>query len=240
MKQTRKLDSKAVRSIMAKRSIVIKNQVGKRVVLTVQGEGSVIDVKDKSGNYVRSLNDDGTIFQKKIVNFRANSQIAMANERNRQLLNDGIKAEKAGDAQKAHELFGAYLNATQLSMSVPLPSSKADQCTSGTELAGRVVLIQTENGELLTIDPSSISIVEPERLGTTSFQLPGDEDIDEAEEELTTAAQLESMDRDSLKSLITAKGIDVKITKSMKDDDIRNAIYKALNGHVFSSVEEEF
>lgn len=236
MTKSRKLDSKAVKAIMSKRSLVLQSQVGKRVVLTVQGEGSIIDVKDKSGNYVRSVNDDGTVFRKKIVNFRANSQLAMANDRNRQFLIDAIKAEKAGDAAAADELFGKYLNGTQLSMGIPLPSHKADQCVSGVEVAGRVTITETENGQLLSIDPSSISIVEPERLSTTTFELPDDE---EEREELTPAAELGGMDRAALKAFIAEKGLDVKVTKSMKDEDIRNAILEAMKVTVAAGDEDD-
>lgn len=237
MTKSRTLDSKAVKAIMSKRSLVLQSQVGKRVVLTVQGEGSVIEVKDKSGNFVRSVTNDGTVFQKKIVNFRASSQLAMSSGRNRQLLMEGIRTEKAGDVQKADELFTKFLNATQLTMGIPLPSHKADQCVSGAEVAGRVTLIETEEGQLLSIDPSSISIVEPERLSTTIFQLPGEEE--EESDELAPASELSAMDRSALKSFIAAKGLGIKVTRNMTEEDIRDAILQAMNALVPAGDEED-
>jgi hypothetical protein len=186
MSTSRKMTSQSVKSIMQNRILVPAQAEGKRVKLFVQGNGNVIDVKDSKGEFVPSAADPNVVLQKKIFNFRANSGVAMANERNRQMLKDAIAAEKAGDADKAHELFNSYLNAVQLSAGILLPSAVAEKLSSGVEIAATITKVTTEKGSLLTIDPQTIGIVEPESYGKTTFSL---EDFsDEAPAEETPAA----------------------------------------------------
>lgn len=169
----RKRTQAGVKGIMTKRILVPANAVGKRVKFLVQGNGNIVDVKNREGELVTSTipGYEGTVLQKKIFNLRANSAVAMSNTRNRQYLIDALKAEKAGDQEKANELFGEYLNATQMSFGILLPSAIADKLSAGVEIAATVTEVTTENGSLLTIDPSTISIVEPEVYGSTSFDM---------------------------------------------------------------------
>ena len=171
--QKRLMTSASVKSIMSKRITVPAEASNKRATFTIQGDGNVIDVKDKDGELVTSTipGYEGTVLQKKIFNLQANSAIAMANPRTRQFIIDGLKAEKAGDSAKADELFNSYLNGAQMSFGVLLPSAVVDQLKKGVEIAARVVTVTTENGSLLTIDPSTITIMEPERYGATTFNL---------------------------------------------------------------------
>lgn len=179
----RKLTQAGVKGIMTKRIMVPANAVGKRVKFLVQGNGNTVDVKNKEGDFVTSTipGYEGTVLQKKIFNLRANSAVAMSNTRNRQYLIDALKAEKAGDAEKAHELFNEYLNSTQMSFGILLPSNIADKLSAGVEIAATVTEVTTENGSLLTIDPSTISIVEPEVYGSTSFDMSDFIEDDEEE-----------------------------------------------------------
>ena len=180
----RSMTSTSVKAIMQKRSTIPTDAVGKRVKFLIQGDGNVIDVKDKEGKLVMSTipGFEGTVLQKKIFNLRANSLLAMQNERTRSYILDGLKAEKAGGTISlerdgkptdvtASELFNDYLNATQMSFGVLLPSNIAEKLASGVEIAATVVRVDTDNGSLLTIDPSTLSIVEPESYGTTVFNL---------------------------------------------------------------------
>lgn len=170
---TRLLGSSAVKSIMSKRITIPALAVGKRVRMLVQGDGNVIDVKTKDGELVMSTipGQEGIVLQKKIFNTKANSGLALTNPRNRQFVIDGLKAEKAGKPAEAHDLFNAYLNAAQISFGVLLPSTVADKLHNGDEIAATVIQIDTDNGSLLTIDPSTISVLEPEVFGTTTFEL---------------------------------------------------------------------
>ncbi len=189
---SRPMTSSSVKSIMQKRITVPAQAVGKRVKLMLQGNGNVIDVKDKEGNEVQSVVEPGTVLQKKIFNTRANSALAMGNERNRQYLKDALAAEKAGEAEKAAELFNNYLNATQISFGVLLPSAIVDKLSTGVEIAGTIQKIDTDNGSLLTIDPSTISVVEPEVYGTTTFDLS--DFTDEVSDDKTVKAGAEDIE----------------------------------------------
>lgn len=182
----RNMTSASVKAIMSKRSTIPAEAVGKRVKFFVQGDGNVIDVKDKLGNLVQSTipGQEGIVLQKKIFNLRANSGLAMQNPRTRQYIIDALKEEKDGDPLKADELFNSYLNSTQMSFGVLLPSSVAERITSGVEIAASVIRVDTEAGSLLTIDPSTISVVEPESYGSVAFNLDDfAEDVDDEDED---------------------------------------------------------
>lgn len=188
MSTTRRLlTAVAVMAIMNKRSLVKSSHVGRKVVLTIQGDGNTIDVVDKEGNEVLSTiaGQEGTVLQKRIFNAKANSEIAMQNPRNREMLKAGIAAAKAGDHAKADECFSKYLNAVQISIGILLPSATADALANGVDIAANVQLVTTENGSLLTVDSSTISVKQPELLGGTTFSIEEDE-----EEETETPEQL--------------------------------------------------
>jgi hypothetical protein len=193
MSKARPITIASVKSIMNGRVTVPTTAVGKRVKLLIQGDGNVVDVFDKQGNPVASVVEPDTQLQKRIFNARANSEMAMKNPRNIGYLKNGIAAEKAGGTVKgiigsetkpvehtADEYLSAYLNATQLSFGVLLPSATADKIQSGVEIAATVQRIEGENGSLLTIDPSTISVQAPETLSSTSFNI--DDFMDEEEE----------------------------------------------------------
>ena len=174
MAQTKLVLTKdTVRNIMKKRLTIPEALVGKKVLLTIQGNGNVIDVTDKSGNVVISklAGQEGIVLQKKIFNVRANSAGAMANQRTRQFMIDGLKAEQAGDTEKASELYNQYLNSCQISFGVLMPNRLAEELSSGVDIAGRIELVETENGKLLTIATDSITVKEPEMAESTSFDL---------------------------------------------------------------------
>lgn len=162
----RLLDSRAVQAIMGKRQPVGTAQVDRKVVLTIQGNGNVIPVLDKDGKTVFSTiaGSEGVSLDKKIFNLRAASQLAMSLPINRDLMVAGLAAEKKGDKDAAHENFNAYLNATQVSFGIILPSAIADQLGNGVDIAAKVQLVTTDKGSLLTIDTSTISIKEPDFL----------------------------------------------------------------------------
>jgi hypothetical protein len=170
MSQSNPINGASVQNIMNRRALVRTVQVGKKVILMVQGNGNVIDVKTKEGEAVGSI-VDGTPLQKQIFNTKANSELAMKNPRNMQLLRDAIKAEKAGEHDKADELFSQYLNAVQFSFSVLLPSPIASKLGANVEIAGQVQMVTTDNGSLITLDQSTISLQAPEELGKTTFSL---------------------------------------------------------------------
>ena len=187
---TRLLSSTSVKSIMNKRKNIASSAVGgPKQNLTVDGNGNVIDVVDKDGNLVSSSipGYEGTVLQKKIFNLKAASQLAMSNARTRGYFVEGLKVERAGDKQKAHEFFRQYLNATQISFGILLPSATADMLANGVDIAAKIQLVTTENGSLLTIDTSTINVVAAVDSGEVSFNM--DEFEAEVATTTTTAAK---------------------------------------------------
>jgi hypothetical protein len=166
----RLINAKAIQAIMKQRTAVPDSVAGgKKILLTIQGSGTKIQLVDKNG--ITVANDDGEVIDKMIYNLRANSEVAMKNPANREFLMAGIRAEKAGEMEEADKQFSTYLNKVQMSFSLLLPSAVAGKLADGVEISARVEKITTDNGSLLTIDPKSISIVEPEVLGKTTFNL---------------------------------------------------------------------
>lgn len=184
----RLLTKQSVINIMNKRMTAPASLEGKKIHLTIEGNGVVIDVKNSKGELVPSVVGDGQPFQKKIFNTRANSGIAMANPRNLELQRAGRKAELAGNADEAHKQYQAFLRAVQLDFSVPTTSGILDKLTNGTDISAKLVTVRTENGSLLTIDPSSISVLEPAELTAATFTFE-----DEAEEVAPTASEIEAL-----------------------------------------------
>lgn len=176
MAQTqRQLTKTAVKAIMKSRDEVPESLIGKKVMLTIQGNGVIIDVKNAAGEAVQSVVEPGTVFQKVIFNCKANSGLAMKNIRNLAFWTAGKAAEAAGNSEEAHEAYSDFLNSVQLSFSVPTTSSIKDQLSNGVDISAKVIEIKTENGSLLTIDPATIGILAPAVLGKTTFSFD-DED----------------------------------------------------------------
>lgn len=179
---TRQLNKKAVVNIMNKRVLITEAHVGKKLLFTIEGDGTIIDVKTKDGELVQSVVEEGTVAQKFIFNLQANSGIAMKNEQTRSLSAEGLAAEKAGNATLAHEKFGDFLNKTRMSFNVFTTSSIVGKLHDRVDISARVTKITTPNGSLLTIDPSTISIVAPEAANTTVFSFDDEEVKDDAPE----------------------------------------------------------
>lgn len=141
------------------------------VLLTIKGNGNSIDVKNKAGELVAQAGGDGVVLQKKIFNTNVNSAIAMKNPANVTLYKDACKAEKAGETDKAHDLFNQLANKLQVSFGLLLPSKFEFQLSDGVEISAKLQLITTDNGQIITIDPKTIRIMEPEVLATGGFSM---------------------------------------------------------------------
>lgn len=160
------LTAATVRSIIASRAIVKTVQVGDTVRFHIQGNGVNIPVKDKQGITVMA-NGTNIPLTKTIYGTKVNSQVAMMNERNRQLLTDAVKAENAGaDDFEVTQAFNTYLNKIQVSFSVlHNPGRKVETFYNKQLAEGEVELITTENGQLLTF--TNVRPVKTEKLGST-------------------------------------------------------------------------
>ena len=187
----------SVQNIMNKRMAINKQMVGQYIIFTVRGNGNIIPVL-KDGEPVPSITGDGTMLEKQIFNVVCNSGVAIANARNQQILRDAYAAEQAQDFDKAGELYNDYLNKVQVSFSVLSSSRFFNAIKDGDQVKGRVQLIKTDNGELLTIDSGTISIKEAGYGAETKVDLlsmlapdtsaEGEESTEGADAAATTAA----------------------------------------------------
>lgn len=159
------------------------------VFLTIKGNGNTIDVKDKTGATVCQAANPEVVLQKKIFNTNANSAVAMKSPANIQLYKDACAAEKAGETDKAHELFNSLANNLQMSFGLLLPSKFEYELSDGVEISAKLQLITTEKGQIITIDPKTIRVQEPEVLATGGFSMV-DDISDEEEVDETTAAEV--------------------------------------------------
>src|SRR5688572_7875221 len=120
--QARLINMASVKAIMQQRIAVPETAVGgKKILFTIQGNGTKLDVTNKAGDYVASAADPDLVLQKRIFNVKANSALAMGLKINRDLLIAGVAAERDGDMEAAHEHFSNYLNAVQISFNILLP-----------------------------------------------------------------------------------------------------------------------
>ena len=163
----------SVQNIMNSRRLVTEDMAtnGRLVVFTVRGKGTVLPVKTKAGDDVPAADGSGEQLMKRIFNVVANSQLAINNKRNQDLLRAGYAAEQAGDTAKAEELYNEYLNAIQVSFNVLSTSSAFNKITDGDQIKASVAKVTTENGSLLTLDAKSIAVVAPEMAGATKVDL---------------------------------------------------------------------
>lgn len=178
------MTSASLKSIMQSRIGIPSDANARTFEFTVQGNGNVIDVKDRKGELVMSTipGSESIVLQKKIFNVRANSQLAMSNPRNVEYLRNGLKAEKANGKvagtiggvegeYSAHEYFNAYLNAVQMSFGILLPNAKSDKLADGVRIAATIETITTELGSVMTLASNTISILAPDKGSKTTFNL---------------------------------------------------------------------
>lgn len=117
----RTIDAKAAIAILNKRTTLTPNHVGQLIRTFMQGNGVFMA---KGTQYEANGVTNTSDFDRMIYNLRANSALIMATPEAKALFSEALKAESAGEASKAHDLFNEYLNLIQLSFSVILPSSR--------------------------------------------------------------------------------------------------------------------
>ncbi len=162
-----KLDCKAVRNILGSRAMVTVQQAqqGITVKFNIQGNGNTIPMLDKNGVHVQDERTGQPLY-KTIYGVKANSQIAMMNQLNKDLFKEAMQAETAGDMDKAHTLYNKYLNKVQVSFNVVVaPGRKTPTFRDKQLVEGDIELITTENGQLITM--KNVIAAAVERLGKT-------------------------------------------------------------------------
>lgn len=124
----RTIDQSAFMAILNSRKTIARTHIGLQVLLAVQGTGTFLP---KGHKYTVNGKERENEFDRTIYNLRANSQISMQRDENRKLVADAMKAESAGDVDKATELYNQYLNNVQVSFSVVERGGTSRQFASG-------------------------------------------------------------------------------------------------------------
>jgi hypothetical protein len=168
-----KWTSKTVTAQMKKRIPITKAMAEKEktVVFTVVGNGNVIEVKNKAGEVVGTAADSRLPLRKKIFNLQANSEVALLNPINKAKLSAAITAERANSMDTADVLFNEFLNSAQISFSLLENHKLFNVIGDNMEISGKLELITTEKGSIITLQPNSIRVMEPETVSKTTFSM---------------------------------------------------------------------
>lgn len=107
------------KGILNSRKTLNMSHVGEQVLLTIQGAGSYQSAADQAEADLKAGKPAAkAYFDKRIHNVKANSQEAMGRSELRMLLSEAIAEEKAGNLEKASEMYNMYLNSVQVSFNV--------------------------------------------------------------------------------------------------------------------------
>lgn len=158
----RLLDSKSVMQIINSRITLKPSDIGRTIKFIIQGNGTFVP---KGHEYQANGVDRVVAFDRTIHNLRASSQLSML--RNKQLAADAMTAETAGEVEKAHDLWNAYLNKIQISITT---SNNSAAFSNGARVQGDVALVTNATGDqqLVVQRPA---IVAAENATPTIFQL---------------------------------------------------------------------
>lgn len=115
------IDQAAFLNILNSRKTLKTSHVGLQVILAIQGIGTFLP---KGHKYAANGVDRENQFDRTIYNLKANSQLSMMRDENKQLLSAAMKADSAGNVEDSTKLFNEYLNNVQVSFSVIEPSQR--------------------------------------------------------------------------------------------------------------------
>lgn len=185
MSQTsqRLIDATGYLNIRNKRVTITDLHVGQQVQLQVQGNGTFLPKGF-------SLPSGENQFDKTIYNLRASSARKLADPELKKVLLAAMKAEAAGDTQKAHDLFNEHLNGIQLSFSV-IETGNTRKFQSGDMVKGVISLAENKNG-VSNIVINDVSFVAPVVVAAKKYDMDallaemGEQDADVIGEETKT------------------------------------------------------
>lgn len=159
----RRLDSAGAINIINKRITVTRAHIGSSLKLQIQGTGQFLD---KGHEYTIGTDKRTNMYDRTIYNLRASSAELM--KFHKPLFTEALAAEQAGELDKAHDLFNAYLNAIQLSFSVIEPSNK--KFSSGDDVKATVALVVSQAG-IESLQVEDVSYIAPTVVKATKFDV---------------------------------------------------------------------
>lgn len=108
------IDATRAVGILNSRTPVSMDHAGNQVSLFIQGKGTFQSAAQQEA----ATPGQKQYFDKYIYNLKANSTEAMSRPEVKAIFAEAMKAETAGDTEKADELFNEYLNGVQISFNV--------------------------------------------------------------------------------------------------------------------------
>jgi hypothetical protein len=136
--------------VINSRQLLKAVMIGQLIETSIVGQGTTIGLVDKDNKPV--MDALGRQLQKTIYNTKLNSEVAMANPRNREILTAAIAAYKAGDAAKGSEHINDFLNKVQVSFGVIHQIDQPAPFTGGQFIAGKSELVTTEKGSTVVLN----------------------------------------------------------------------------------------
>lgn len=150
----------SIKNITAKYGVVKASNVGDAMKHTIESVSSPFDVKNGAGELVQEFGNEGMILRKKIITFKAISEVGHAFAG--KLIAEAFAAEKAGDADAAHELYQEYLNKARFTASIlsTEPSFNLD-IQRGDRVSVEVEVYEGEKGNILRGTGKTLRVIAP-------------------------------------------------------------------------------
>lgn len=150
----------SIKNITAKYGVVKSSNVGDVMKHTIESVSNPFDVKNGAGELVSEYGNSDSILRKKIVTFKAISEVGHAYAA--KLIAEAFAAEKAGDADAAHELYQEYLNKARFSTSIlsTEPGFELD-LQRGDRVSVEVEEYEGEKGNILRGTGKTLRVIAP-------------------------------------------------------------------------------
>lgn len=153
---------KAAQGIISSRSEISAAHINQFTVLTVSGDGALMDVKDKEQNLILSADGTGAVLRKKVYNTKCNNAMAASSPYFKDLFKKAYRFEVAGNMIEAEQAYKDLLNGIQVDFGILDNHKLFHAIQDGDQVKGKIVEIRSEKGySVLTFDPKTISIMKP-------------------------------------------------------------------------------
>lgn len=175
---------KAAQGVINSRAQISASDVNEYRVLTVSGNGSLMDVRTKADELVLSADGTGAVLRKKVFNTKCNNAMAANSPYFKDLCKKAYRFEVAGNTIEAEKAYKELLNGIQVDFGILDNHKLFHAIQDGDQIKGQVIEIRSEKGySVLTFDPKTISIMKPVVAGksTIDFTMAISDDASEFE-----------------------------------------------------------
>lgn len=174
----------AAQDVIRSRAEISSAHIDQFTVLTVSGNGSLMDVRTKAGELVPSADGTGAVLRKKVFNTKCNNAMAASSRYFKDLFKKAHRFEVAGNMVEAEKAYKELLNGIQVDFAILDNHKLFHTIQDGDQVKGKIIEVRSENGySVLTFDPKTISIMKPLAAGksTIDFTMAISDDANELE-----------------------------------------------------------